>query len=56
MACPKCKGKGRIILTDTDRVKVEGFPIIVPCPDCRPKMTNGDPSPSDAVLDRLHKF
>lgn len=32
--CPRCDGKGRIVLTDCDKFKIEGVPIIVPCPEC----------------------
>lgn len=34
MICPRCQGKGRVILTSNDKVRMEGVPIIVPCPDC----------------------
>lgn len=58
MKCPRCGGKGRIVMTSTDKVTIEGFPMIIPCPECNQQgqtyCCGG--SPSDAVLDRLHKF
>ena len=56
MKCPRCQGKGRIAITSTPKVQIEGYPMIVPCPECEGRRETYCCEGSDAVLDALHSF